>query len=197
MGSQLKEPTSAPAPSRPRSTSAFMRLMSVHWWMARLYVVLFITGWAMVRWPNDWSWRGNLYDFHKSIGVLTIALLTWRILVLLQVWWRKYTRRRPQTTLEWAKKVALHTLLYIFMWVVPVSGVLFSNSIRAQNVSFFGLPLPDIFPQNAAMVGVARNMHFWLAYTFLAFIVMHMIAQWKVVRAHWRQTQKWVQRKLA
>jgi cytochrome b561 len=56
-----------------------------------------------------------------------------------------------------------------------------------QNVSFFGLVLPDIFPQNKEMVEVGRGLHFWLAYTFLAFVILHMIAQWKVVRANWRR----------
>jgi len=182
--------------SKPRRTSAFLRLMTIHWWMARLFGVMFVTGWAMVRWPRGWDWQGQLYDLHKSLGVLAIILLLWRIVVLLQVWWRKYTKRTPAFTLAWGRKVALHTLLYGFMVGVPLSGVLYSNSIRAGNVRFFGLPVPDLFPADSARIDLASNLHVWLAYTFAGFIGLHIFAQRKVVRAHWRQLRHWVQRKL-
>jgi cytochrome b561 len=184
-----------PPNKKPRQNSAFLRLMSVHWWMARLYVVLFVGGWFMTHVPKDSSYRMMLYDFHKSIGVLTIAILTWRILVLLQVWWRKYTKRLPKLSPSWIKTFILHTLLYVFMWVTPVTGVFLSNSFQTNNVKFFGIGLPDLFPQNSAIVELAKNLHFWFAYVFLAFTILHLIAQWKVVRAHWRQVRQWLQRK--
>lgn len=171
---------------RPRLNSAFQRLMSVHWWMAACYLVLFCGGTFMAQLSRS-PFRNMLYDFHKSVGVLTMALLTWRILTLIQVMWKKYTRRLPKFSPQWFKNFVLHALMYVFMWAVPIAGFLLSNSFRANNVKFFGLPLPDIFPQNEAMVEVGRSLHFWLAYTFLAFIVVHMIAQWKVVKANWRR----------
>jgi cytochrome b561 len=73
------------------------------------------------------------------------------------------------------------------MWAVPITGFLLSNSYKSNNVKFFGLPLPDIFPQNSAMVDLGRNLHFWLAYTFLAFIILHIVLQWKVAKAMWRR----------
>jgi cytochrome b561 len=173
--------------SKPRSNSAFKRLMSVHWWMAIAYLVLFPVGTFMAQLPREVSFRSSLYDFHKSIGILTMALLTWRILVLLQVWWKKYTKRSPKVSADWIKTVALHSSLYLLMWAVPIAGFLLSNSFKADNVKFFGILLPDIFPQNQAMIEVGRSAHFWLSYTFLAFIVLHGIAQWKVVRANWRR----------
>lgn len=182
-------------PKKPRQNSAFLRLMSVHWWMARLYVVLFVGGWVMTHLPKDSNYRTMLYDFHKSIGVLTIAILTWRILVLLQVWWRKYTKRLSKFTPSWIKTFILHTLLYVFMWITPVTGVFLSNSFQTNNVRFFGIGLPDLFSQNSAIVELAKNLHFWFAYIFLAFTILHLIAQWKVVRAHWRQVGQWLQRK--
>lgn len=170
-----------------RVNSAFKQLMSLHWTMAGLYLVLFIGGSFMAQLPREVFFRNSLYDLHKSIGVLTMALLTLRIFILLRVWWSKYTKRSPKLTKEWLKTVSLHTSLYIFMWAVPITGFFLSNSYKSQNVKFFGLVLPDIFPQNSAMVGIARNSHFWLAYTFLAFILLHTVAQWKVLRANYRR----------
>ncbi len=172
---------------KPRLNSAFKDLMSVHWWMASCYLVLFVTGTFMARLEREVPIRSPLYDFHKSIGVLTMALLTWRILTLLRVWLRKYTKKAPSLTLQWCRTFILHTSLYLFMWVVPVTGFFLSNSFRSNNVKFFGIVLPDIFPQNRAMVDVGRSMHFWLSYAFLAFVVVHMLAYWKVLRANWKR----------
>jgi cytochrome b561 len=182
---------------KPKPNSAFLQLMSLHWWMARLYVLLFAGGWFMTHVPTGTSLRDGLYDFHKSIGIITIFMLSWRILVLLQVWWRKYTKRLPKFTAGWIRMVVLHTLLYLFMWAVPITGVFLSNSYQASNVRLFGLAVPDLFPQNSARVDLARNLHFWFAYIFLAFTVLHLIAQWKVVRAHWRQVKKWLEHQLS
>jgi len=115
-----------------------------------------------------------------------------RILTLLRVWWKKYTKRLPKFTKEWYKNFALHATLYVFMWLVPVAGFLLSNSIRNNNVPFFGIVVPDMFPKNPAMVEVGRSLHFWLSYTFLAFVILHLLDQKKVVRANWRRLTNFV-----
>ncbi|ARV58508.1 cytochrome B [Nostocales cyanobacterium HT-58-2] len=173
--------------AKPRINSAFKQLMSIHWIMASCYLILFVSGSSMARLPDELFFRDPVYEFHKSIAIVTVALLTWRILTLLRVWWSKYTKRPPKLTKEWWKTFALHTSLYIFMWAVPVTGFFLSNSYRSNNVKFFGILVPDIFPQNSAIVGIARSSHFWFAYTFLAFILIHILMQWKVVRANYRR----------
>jgi cytochrome b561 len=188
--------TTQPAAKR-RLNSAFKQLMSLHWAMAACYLVLFITGPFMSELPRELFIRNPLYAFHKSVGVLTMAFLTLRILTLLQVWWKKYTKRLPKFTKEWYKNFALHATLYVFMWLVPVAGFLLSNSIRNKNVPFFGIVVPDMFPKNPAMVEVGRGLHFWLSYTFLAFVILHILDQKKVVRANWRRLTNFVGTKFA
>ncbi len=178
--------------AKPRLNSAFKQLMSLHWAMAACYLVLFITGPFMSELPRELFIRNPLYAFHKSVGVLTMALLTLRILTLLRVWWKKYTKRLPKFTKEWYKNFALHATLYVFMWLVPVAGFLLSNSIRNKNVPFFGIVVPDMFPKNPAMVEVGRSLHFWLSYTFLAFVILHILDRKKVVRANWRRLTNFV-----
>lgn len=180
-------------PKKSRLNSAFQRLMSVHWLMASCYLILFIIGTFMAQLPRN-DFRNLLYDFHKSIGVLTMALLTWRILTLIQVIRKKYARRLPKFSPQWLKNFTLHTLMYVLMWAVPIAGFLLSNSFRPNNVKFFGLVLPDLFPQNEAMVDVGRALHFWLAYTFLAFIALHLMIQWNVAKANWRRFKGFIQK---
>jgi cytochrome b561 len=180
----------------PRLNSAFKQLMSIHWWMATCYLLLFTGGYWMTHFTEKGPIRKFGFDFHKSIGVITIALLTWRILVLLMVWSKKYTRKLPKFTPRWYMVFVLHFLMYVFMWGVPVSGVLFSNSVRSNNVGVFGLKLPDFFPVSRETANWAEDLHVWLAYAFLVAIGLHLLMQWKVLRANWRRLQSFVKDKL-
>lgn len=172
---------------KPRVNSAFKQLWSMHWIMAGCYLVLFLGGTLMVRMPDNMPLQESSYTLHKSVGALTMALLTWRIFLLQRVWWRKYTRRRPKLTSDWIRAVLLHAAIYLFMLSVPISGFFLSNSYQSGNVPLFWITLPDIFPENAAVVDLARDLHFWISYTFLGFIGLHAIDQRKVVRSLWRR----------
>lgn len=193
-----RETTSPGMKPKPRLTSAFQQLWSMHWWMAACYLLLFVGGLVMVEMPDQTALRKHAYIFHKSIGALTMALLIWRIWILQRVWWRKYTHRLPKFTHKWMRRVLLHGAIYLFMLGVPLSGFFLSNSYRSDNVPFFWIAtLPDIFPVNSEVVELGRSLHFWLAYTFLGFVVLHAIDQIKYVRSLWRRTTKAFQKTLA
>ncbi|MGF1570820.1 MAG: cytochrome b [Nodosilinea sp.] len=193
MSSQLdpQKSTAQSTKSPSRLNSAFKQLWSMHWWMAGCYLLLFVAGIWMVRMPEDTALQNNTYTLHKSIGALTMVLLTLRIFILQRVWWRKYTHRLPRFTSEWIFTFLLHTAIYLFMLAAPLSGFFLSNSYQNGNVPFFWMTtLPDIFPENAAVVDLARNLHFWIAYTFLGFIILHSIDQKRYLRSLWRRSIK-------
>lgn len=169
-----------------RKTAAFKQLRFLHWLMATCFLTLYIVGAFMSRLSDDVSFKDYLFDFHKSIGTLAMALLIARIFVLLCMFWSKYSRRQPKLTRSWVKTFALHTALYLFMLVAPISGFFYSNS-GDYDVAFFGIVLPRMFGVNQAVFGFARSLHFWLVYTFLAFIVLHTLEQWKFVRSTWKR----------
>jgi len=164
--------------------------MAIHWSASWCYFVLFVTGFFMADWPREFPLRPLTYDFHKSMGVLVTGLLLWRVAILLKVCWKKYTRRTPKLTPEWWRKAALHGSLYLFMLAVPLSGFFFSNSYKSNNVHFLGVTMPDLFPQNSDLVDLGRNLHFWSAYVFLAFIILHVFQQQKVAKSIWRKWMK-------
>lgn len=154
--------------------------------MAGIYLILFVVGTYMATLQGDVSYRGSLYDFHKALGVLTMGLLTARILfLLLSLRWKPAAKRPlPKGDRIWA--ITLHTILYLFMFVVPLSGWFLSNSYD-KDVSFFGLLLPRLFPADQAVAELGRSLHFWLAYAFLAFIFLHTIDERKFFRATLRR----------
>ncbi len=179
-----------------RKANAFQNLMSIHWLMAFCFLILFTVGIPMVRLPEDIALREFAYATHKSVGVLILGLLVARIFLLLRVSWKKYSKRLPKMTFAWAKVFALHSALYIFMLALPLSGLFLSNSYQSGGVPFFWMTAPDVFPENAAVVELARSLHFWLAYMFAAFIVLHIWQQKRVVRAYWRRTRAFLEKLL-
>lgn len=151
------------------------------------FLLLFVTGTIMSRLTRGTPGRGEMYDVHKGLGVIVLLLLVARLVVLLRVWWRKYTKQLPKFSPAWWQKFLLHGLLYGLMVVVPLSGLLFSNSRRSGSVQVFGLTVPDLFPVNPEVANLAQDLHFWLAYTFLITIIVHLIAQKNYIQAQWRR----------
>jgi cytochrome b561 len=77
-----------------RLNNVFKQLMSLHWWMAICYLLLFPTGIAMAKLEGKVNYRELVFATHKSFGVLVLLLLGWRVYFLLRVWGRKYSKHR-------------------------------------------------------------------------------------------------------
>jgi cytochrome b561 len=174
------------------ASNIFKQLMSLHWWMAICYVLLFHSGEMISKVQGKFSDRELILSIHKSFGVLVLLLLGWRVCLLLKAWGRKYHKHLPKLTGNWYFKTGLHTLLYLLMFAVPLSGYWFVNVFHANNISLFGLPMPDIFPVNEDIVDRASIAHSQTARAFKILIIIHIIAQYKFVRASWRRFSGWV-----
>jgi cytochrome b561 len=169
-----------------RLTSSFQQLWYLHWVMAACFLILYLGGVVMSRLSDEISLRGYLFDFHKSIGVLVIGLLLLRIFFLIQVFGRRYLKRQPKFKKQWIQGFTLHLLLYLFMLIVPLSGFLYSNS-GGYEVALFGITMPNLFQKNRDFFPFARSIHFWLSYTFLAFIVLHSWENYNFIQNFWRR----------
>ncbi|XGV98233.1 MAG: cytochrome b [Leptolyngbya sp. BL-A-14] len=185
----IVQPNKSATPKRHKS--AAQRLWFLHWLMAAFYLILFAGGMYMADLPREVSYRGSLYTFHKTLGVFVMSLLLARISVLLGVVLHKYRRRLPKTTPHWWRMVALHAALYTFMLLVPLSGYLFSNA-NAKDVVILGtnIVLPPLIGADKGLAELGRSAHFWLSYTFLAFVLLHALDQRKYLRAVLRRSYK-------
>jgi cytochrome b561 len=176
---------------KPRLNNIFKQLMSMHWWMAGFYFILFVSGVTIERIQDGASFRELLYDAHKSLGVLVLILLSWRVFLLVKVWGKKYTKHLPKLTGNWYFKTGLHTLLYLLMLAVPLSGYWLSNAYQANNINLFGIPMPDLFPVDSEAVSQAGGAHSRTSKVFAILIAIHFIAQHKFVKANWRRLSGW------
>ncbi len=172
--------------SSSRWTYAFQRLWALHWVMAACFFAIYGVGILMTRLPHEVFFRVSWYNVHKSMGVLVLGLLLFRIFTLLQVYSKKYLKRKPRLTTQWMATVVLHTFLYCFMLVVPISGIWLSNT-GGHDIPLFFIKLPNWFEENRAIARFAESLHFWLAYTLLALVVLHMLERRQFLKQMWRR----------
>src|SRR5215471_16279410 len=113
----------------------------LHWGMALLVFIQFALGWTAVEWRLS-PLKLNLFVWHKSIGILILALLVVRIA------WRlaNPTPAIPATMPLWERRTAhlSHLLLYLLLIAMPLSGWVVSSASGVPFQVFWLFPLPDI-----------------------------------------------------
>ncbi len=145
-----------------------MRIM--HWLMAILILGMIAVGWYMVGLQKDAPIREVLYFIHKSFGVTVLFLVILRVIL------RLFTTvpALPDSIPVLERKAAhlAHYSIYLFMFIVPITGYMMSNMF-GRSVSWFGITMPQVFASNRELGGFAREMHEILPYVFLAVIFLH------------------------
>lgn len=118
--------------------------------------------------------RKEFYGLHKGIGILILFLLIARVL-----WYLKNIQPSlPFNIPLWEQRVShfFHGLLYVLMFLLPLTGWLMSSA-GGYPVSFFGLfTLPNLISQNKTLGNFFGDAHTYLGYIFIAVIVLHVLA---------------------
>ena len=113
--------------------------IAIHWIMAILIFAMMVLGLYMVDLPKGSEERTYFFTLHKSLG-LSLALLA-----LLRLIWRFISKppALPDYVAATQKKLATatHHLLYLMMFIQPVSGYI-SSSFSGYKTKFWGIPLP-------------------------------------------------------
>lgn len=175
----------------PRVNAAFQQFRFLHWFMAIGYGVILIIGLLLGKVFADGAVHEGLYVVHSTLGILAIATLILRLTYLLRLSWQRYSRRLPNINAKWLRSVILHTLLYLVMAAIPLTGIWLVNSFVSGNVVFLAWRLPDLFPQNPDLGEVATEWHERLAYLIVALTSIHLVLQRKSVQQIWK---RWMQR---
>lgn len=142
----------------------------LHWLMALLIPALFGLGLWMTGLDYYSQWYKTAPDLHKSVGVLLAMLLLLRWSVL--AWFGKPAGQGP--LLQQKIAVLVHSLLYGLLSLILVTGYLISTEDgRPISVfSWFELPAAGkLFANQADLAGAA---HYWLAWTFIVLVGLHV-----------------------
>lgn len=142
----------------------------LHWLIAVLVVGLVTIGWYMLKIEDD-PGSAWYFDKHKSLGLITFAL------VLARIWWRARHRPAPlpDSVPRWQVGLAHFTQwsLYGCLVLMPILGFL-GASYSEEGVTFFGSQLPAWVAQNHDLSEKLFSLHIGLAWVMLALISLHV-----------------------
>lgn len=131
-------------------------LISLHWLMLILIVVVYACIELRELYPRGSAIRDGLKTWHYMLGLAIFALVWLRLIARFLAPVPAIVPRPPQ----WQMLVAYATefSIYIFMIVMPLLGWLILSG-ESQSVPFFGLHLPALIGENKALAKQFEEIH--------------------------------------
>ncbi|MTH98927.1 cytochrome b [Roseibium sp. RKSG952] len=155
-----------------------------HWTMAVLIICMLALGLIMTSMPQSNPLTFQLYQLHKSFGIVVLAL------AVLRLAWRAVNPgpKLPETSKAWELAAAKlgHAGLYALMLLIPLSGwLMVSTSPLNIPTLLFNvwqvphIPVPAFFGSKQQVTGFFSESHELLAYVLIALLVLHVAAALK------------------
>ena len=149
----------------------------LHWFIAVLVFSLFLVGIWMVELDYYDPWYHRAPWWHKGIGVLVMALLTLRWL------WQSFHDKTVSLLAlgSWQDKLScwLHHLMNILVVLIGVSGYFMVTAKGQSLVVFDWFSIPALLQGIPNMEDWAGEVHYYLAYGLMFFVVVHILAALK------------------
>jgi cytochrome b561 len=153
---------------------------ALHWLVAVLVVGLLAIGFTMVWLVTDLSSQFQLYQLHKSFGVLVFVLVGVRLV------WRSVNPAvpaLPDGLRPWERQAArlTHGGLYVLLLLMPATGwITASASPLGIPTIVFGLfQMPNPIGANGELEAVMSVIHGSLAVLLVALLALHIAAALK------------------
>tara|TARA_R110000744_G_scaffold84302_6_gene164997 strand:+ start:834 stop:1391 length:558 start_codon:yes stop_codon:yes gene_type:complete len=146
-----------------------------HWTSAVIIIGMFSVGWWMVDLDYYSPWYTDAPHYHKSVGLLLIALTLVRLL------W-KLSQPSPQAQgKKWEKKSAkiTHVFLYLLIFSLFVSGYLISTADDRGIDVFNWFSLGSLGRFFADQEDFSGMVHEYVAYVLIALASFHGLAALK------------------
>ena len=147
----------------------------LHWLIALMIVALGTVGLIMTDMSASPD-KIRIYALHKSFGITILMLVALRLV------WRLATRHpAPAPGPRWQQlsASAVHFLLYVGMFAIPLSGWLF-NSASNFPLQWFGLfHVPALWGPDPAVKHFAREFHETAFWVLITLVVLHAAAAFK------------------
>lgn len=150
--------------------------IALHWLVVFLIIGAFPLGMVMSDLPLS-PLKLKLISYHKWLGVTVFILVVARL-----AWRTTHTPPPlPASMPRWEQRAAngLHHLLYLLLFVIPLSGWLMSSAKGMQTVYLGVLPLPDLISKDKPLGHLLATVHAALNYSMLALVVAHIAAALK------------------
>jgi cytochrome b561 len=137
-----------------------------------MIITLLIVGFTMASMdPSDEKWQ--LYAGHKATGVVVFGLVCLRFL------WKLLNTNvlLPEDIPYWQKAASktTHYVLYFFMFMMPISGMLMTR-FSGRDIDVFGIFTMHAFEKNETISTLFWKFHGYAAIFFVLLIGLHIAA---------------------
>ncbi|HEY2884475.1 MAG TPA: cytochrome b [Rhizomicrobium sp.] len=147
-----------------------------HWLIAALLLIEVAQGWWMQEIPKQPpGLRADQFNLHKSFGLVLLAL------ILARLGWRLLYAPPPmQGVARWQLRLAKtnHTILYLAMLALPLSGYL-GSVFSGYPIKWFGVTLPAWGSANPAVKDLMSTMHWTVSWILVASTLLHVAGAFK------------------
>jgi cytochrome b561 len=146
-----------------------------HWAMLLLFIAMVSIGFYMTDLPLG-PRKLRVYGLHKSIGLTLLGLAGLRLL------WRLGERRPvlpPMPVWQARAAAATHVLLYVLMFVIPLSGWLYNSAAGFPLQWFHLVNLPALTAADPGLKALAKEIHEAGVFTLIAIVLLHAAAALK------------------
>lgn len=158
----------------PTSDRYATSMVALHWLMlVLLAAVLLLVEWLEYIPKDDALFRGEVRNWHKSLG-LTVFILVWIRLAIRLATPTPPIIPAPPAWQQFAAK-AVHLALYAIMIAAPIAGYLMSNAFD-KPVALFGIPLPTLIAPDKELGGQIFEVHETLGNALMILVAIHAAA---------------------
>jgi len=144
----------------------------LHWLMALGILTMFFLGVGMV--STVAPAYVPLVATHKTLGIAILVLALIRLAVRLRSGAPALPADLPEP-MRIAARLSHHAL-YALMIGLPLIGWAMMSAAAYPVVLYGDIRLPPILPQSAALHALLWDAHYWLAFAFMALVLLHIAA---------------------
>jgi cytochrome b561 len=143
----------------------------MHWVVAVLVLAQICLGWAAVSWRLSPT-KLDLFVWHKSIGMLILLLMLMRLV------WRSVNvaPSLPAGMVPLERRAAhlSHLLLYMVLFLMPLTGWIISSAANIPFRIFWLVPLPAVVQPDKALADEVGRVHLALFIVLALLLVAHI-----------------------
>jgi cytochrome b561 len=167
--------SAAPTPPERWSAATF----ALHWLSAVLVIALLGLGWFMVHADLKAATNFDLYQLHKSLGFLSLALVLARVATR----FLDASPPAPPAMPHWERRLArlAHATFYALLLAAALSGwLVVSAAIIPIPTRLFDLfVIPNLVGPNVALAAGMTFVHYAVSRLIIALLIVHVGAALK------------------
>lgn len=161
-----------PLQNTPEKFGSLTKLL--HWTIFTLFVIQYFLVYRREYFPKGSAEKLQYMLLHKSFGVCILVLA-----FAMLIWGRIGKRPAMPINMSSMEKLAaktIHLLLYLAMFLMPITGMLMSQ-FSGYPISVFGwFDMPSLFSKNESFADFFHEAHEVSSFAVMAIVGIHVIA---------------------